>query len=45
MVLENKGLEDIDSLREKLQAVSHEIDTIKNSFSKNKWENRLDPKI
>jgi len=34
MVLENKGMEDIDSLKEKLQAVSNEIDTIKNSFSK-----------
>ena len=35
MVLENKGVEDIDSLKEKLLAVSNEIDTIKNSFSKN----------
>ncbi len=35
MVVENKGSEDIDSLREKLMAVSNEIDTIKNSFSKN----------
>jgi len=35
MVVENKGLEDIDSLKEKLMAVSSEIDTIKNSFSKN----------
>ena len=35
MVVENKGTEDIDSLKEKLLAVSNEIDTIKNSFSKN----------
>ena len=35
MVVENKGMEDIDSLKEKLLAVSNEIDTIKNSFSKN----------
>ena len=34
MVVENKGVEDIDSLKEKLLAVSNEIDTIKNSFSK-----------
>lgn len=35
MAMENKGMEDIDSLKEKLLAVSNEIDTIKNSFSKN----------
>ena len=35
MAIENKGMEDIDSLKEKLLAVSNEIDTIKNSFSKN----------
>ena len=34
MVVENKGMEDIDSLKEKLLAVSNEIDTLKNSFSK-----------
>jgi len=34
MVIENKEMEDIDSLKEKLLAVSNEIDTIKNSFSK-----------
>jgi chromosome segregation ATPase len=35
MVVENKGMDDIDSIKEKLLAVSNEIDTIKNSFSKN----------
>ena len=38
MVEENKKMEDIGSLKEKLLAVSNEIDAIKNSFSKSTEE-------